>query len=917
MSDLIQKYVQSWLPKDTNLLPYYIGIDSVLESLLEKKNPFDIDEISPKIIADPLLGYIHLEPLEVCIVDTKLFQRLRKVKQLGLAYLVFPSLGYSRFEHSLGVLGRLEQILNKLIENNLRRDKEDDLRTVINKYKRPLRLAALLHDMGHCLFSHCSERVIEKCKGSESYPSATVIQEILTKHFKKEKRIPMAEIFSLSIIGSKKFLDFLESLSFSTKKDIEKTLKQTARFIVGLPIEEDADTVFLAQLISGGLDADKIDYMLREQQYSGIKLEIDVDRILSKLRIFSLKSYELPNQLSHLKNLYEPEATIKVLGFEKGGQFAFEEFCIARLALHVKVYLHQKVRAAEAQLSKYLEILLDSPILKEVHNWLKLPEAIIEYPEIVNQRFASDGTLFNLFALHNKILVSFKKIDERDISHRSYAFGPINSYSEGLKKTNENYQGEFDQYFELFKDIDLKTKIIEDAIQICDEHNIEIDHDKLEDLIVEVPKLLNIQQGHESLYFERANYLPVRWTIPIDKILVYFQENRALAYVFSPKEISHIIAAISEKVIFDISEKVYSQANHLSRKTHSSYQNIKAKLNSKGFYNKYPQLKPISEYLKMAAASEKISKIHENLKGFRSVSDEYITINRITTFVNQFPEELQDACLCFLDHLEIYNEGLLVSELDKILSKIISEDNSVAICPLGSATDSGNRLNYHLREVFEKFNIDKADLNDNVILENDKVIFFDDNINSGLQLINIFAEILDKKASLPSDLQLDEKHHRKLVSVDAKEKFMNMPISIAYIVGMENSAEKVKDTLSKYLGFDPKNICIRIHKTFKEKDKILTGENSAFNHEKKKEFRDALSEIGEKLLQNEKKAETKIQSCKIGYSNAQAMVLFPYNVPTMTVTALWCKGVVDGIPWIPLAERRRRSNKEGKFIGED
>jgi len=73
--------------------------------------------------------------------------------------------------------------------------------------------------------------------------------------------------------------------------------------VIGLPIEKDPDSVFLAQLLSSGLDADKIDYMIREQHYSGIKLEIDLDRILSKLRVFSLKSYELPTQLFFLKKL--------------------------------------------------------------------------------------------------------------------------------------------------------------------------------------------------------------------------------------------------------------------------------------------------------------------------------------------------------------------------------------------------------------------------------------------------------------------------------------------------------------------------------------------------------------------------------------------------------------------------------------
>jgi HD superfamily phosphohydrolase len=916
MSDIFQKYIQAWLPKDTELLPFYIGIDMVLEDLLPKSEIKDLDDIQPKIIADPLLGYIHLEPLEMAIIDTKLFQRLRKIRQLGLAYLVFPSLNYSRFEHSLGVLGRLNQILNKLIENNHRKDKEDNIKTVIDRYIISIRLAALLHDIGHSLFSHCSERVIEKCNGKEGYPDAKYIQETFGKHFKIYKKIPFAEIFTLSIIGSRRFFEFIEGLSFSNKKEIEKTLRTCSNFIIGLPIENDSDSVFLAQLMSSGLDADKIDYMMREQHYSGIKLEIDLDRILSKLRVFNLKSYELPNQLFYLKSLYNTDSDIKVLGFEKGGQFAFEEFCVARLALHVKIYLHQKVRAAEAQLSGYLESLSHSPVLQQVHNWLRVPESIIEYPEIADQKFSSDGSLFNTFELSTKLKNYFRKIDQRDIVHRAFAFGPINSYSEGCPKDDDNFTEKFDAYFDVYRSNNLKKEVISTAITLCDENEIKLNEKLLDDIIIEIPRLLNIQQGQESLFFERASYLPVRWTIPIDKIIIYFQENRALAYIFCPKEICSIICVASEKVIFDISGKVYSQESHLSKATYLGFQDLKKTLKERGFYNKYPQLNPISEYLKKAVASEKINNIHEKLKGFKSFKDEYITINRITTFVNQFPEDLQDACLCFLDYLNIYSENLLGNEIDKILQKAYNIGGSIGICPLGSATDSGNRLNYNLRPIFEKYKIESLELNDTVVLESEKLIFYDDNINSGLQLINIFAELLSERDKLPLNLQLNENHHRKLISDDARRKFKNMPICIVYIVGFEGIEGIIKSLLSEHLGFIPDNINIKCHEVFSQSSKILSGKDSKFNHAKKKEFRDTLMEIGESLLKNEGKPNDKIQSCKLGYSNAEAMVLFPYNIPTMTITPLWCKGEVNGIPWIPLAERRRRT-KDGKYLGED
>lgn len=123
--------------------------------------------------------------------------------------------------------------------------------------------------------------------------------------------------------------------------------------------------------------------------------------------------------------------------------------------------------------------------------------------------------------------------------------------------------------------------------------------------------------------------------------------------------------------------------------------------------------------------------------------------------------------------------------------------------------------------------------------------------------------------------------------------------------------------MHEYLGINPDNINLVTTKTLFATEKIFSGSESKFNHENKTELRNFLKTKGESLLRSEDKKPEKVESCKLGYANAEAMVMFPYNIPTMTITALWCKGEVDGEVWIPLAERRRRSNKSGKYIGED
>lgn len=919
----ISKLTQDWMPQEEEIIPYYQGIAQFVKDNLEHNRHGDGERLASKIIADPLLGYVYLKPLEVGIIDTGLFQRLRKIKQLGLAHLVFPSLSYSRFEHSLGVVGRLNQILHKLAENYNRDNDEVDLNAIIRKYEDAIRLAAMLHDIGHCIFSHCSERVINDLDGTESYPSSQRIREIFSKHFGKEKLIPFAELFSVSIIGSKHFADFVTKLGIHKPKDSIKILENACRFILGLPVKDEPKTVFLSQLISSGLDVDKIDYMMREQHYTGIKLEIDLDRILSKLNVFDLKSFEIPHNLEYLKKHFDADKEFKILGFSKGGQFVFEEFCIARLALHVKIYLHQKVRTAESQLSFYLLELsknrtaIGEAELQKAHNWLRIPESIVETPNLLNSLFEQEG-LFNTPFLKPEQANALKNIDSRKLYCRAFAFGQINSFSEAPGLVDENISDKIENFFEVYDEQALVNSIIEESRNINKLLELKVKESELEKLIIDVPKLRfkSIQQGQESLYFERPPLSPLKWTIPLDKIVIYFEENRALGYIFSIPEIAPILSLASEKVIFEKSNKVFSQEGNISKDTFEHFVALKRKLTEKGYYERLPELRDISDYLKKADAAEKIKLIHDKLSGFSSFNSERITINRITTFVNQFPVELQEACLVFLQSIDIYEEKLLEEEVSKVLEKL-PDGSNIGMAHLGNVSDSGGRLSYNLRGLFEKYKLEAKEINDSLINKSDIIIMYDDNINSGLQLLNIMAELLDDLGSLPKGTNLQEKHLSPLVTKEAKDKLKNIQLHFCFIVGFEGTEKKIIKLLTEHLDFKQENIHIHINRTLKESEKIFNGGDSKFNHKDKLALKDFITNIGEQLLANEKKTVEKVESCKLGYARAEAMVLFPYNIPTMTITALWCKGEINnGIPWVPLAERRRRT-KDGKFIGED
>lgn len=177
-------------------------------------------------VKDPIHGAIELDELESRIIDTPDFQRLRKIRQLATAYLVYPGANHTRFEHSLGTLHLASQIARKL---GLEKDAE-----------QKVRLHALLHDLGHVAFSHEAERITSGYIGSH------------------EK------------IGKEKIMKGEVGDIISENFD----RKEIANF------ESSAH----AKIISSDIGADRMDYLKRDAHYTGVAYGvIDEERIIGKM----------------------------------------------------------------------------------------------------------------------------------------------------------------------------------------------------------------------------------------------------------------------------------------------------------------------------------------------------------------------------------------------------------------------------------------------------------------------------------------------------------------------------------------------------------------------------------------------------------------------------------------------------------
>jgi len=238
---------------------------------------------SARMIRDPIHGDVSLTELEIMLLDSPWMQRLRNIKQNGFCFLVYPAMNSSRFEHSIGVA----HLAGVMVEN-LGLDPIEGTE---------VRVAGLLHDVGHCAFSHTSDKLLSKMGLSHEKNSARIIRET-------------------------EIADALKAYGIKPKK------------IVNL-IHGRGE---LGKIISSEIDVDKMDYLIRDAYYAGVAYGvIDVERVIHSLKMARRR-----------------------LVVDESGLEAVESLLISRNMMYQTVYRHHTKRVVECMVEHALDTMYDS-----------------------------------------------------------------------------------------------------------------------------------------------------------------------------------------------------------------------------------------------------------------------------------------------------------------------------------------------------------------------------------------------------------------------------------------------------------------------------------------------------------------------------------------------------------------------------
>ena len=861
-----------------------------------------------KEIFDAVWGPVEFNAGEIALLDSPLIQRLRKIKQLGLASYVYCGADYSRFSHTIGVFylsDKMAEIIHKKIQGEEKYN-----------FTQIVRLAAIFHDAGHMFFSHVSERYFTDNRKFKRYEEVKKIIKEMSK--KVNTSVSFHEILGVILVQSpavkaliKKIAPRLDNVNIITDDDLEQIVEYISCLILGQATDE--QILPYHQIINGPVDADKCDYLSRDSHATNVPVAVDIFRLIHKLNVEKIKIPEDVYDAKIWEGDIEQEAyypTIKSSAVE-----ALSQLVMARAIMYNSVYYHQKVRTAEMMLEKVLEELgsLEVSGISDFTKILLLTDDAFGYYcyqifsniENVNKSDLKSCTK-NLDKINLRVLLKRAcTIDRSDIiasEEKSYDFEKYilklqeqNTFQEIEEKAQEEY------------------KIICDYLGILPEPEITF-------LILGFPsKVLGnsipdavISYGNGEVkraaeIFQTGTWMESRDSKNSNQYLLTNCEHRELAYL------------ALQKVLFRKYDVVLkSSAARCSKVSYREIRKVQRRLLSKGYYN--DSLILVSHIL-LENADKRICTTAEKFQTFEGSQGRTITTKVVKKFIEQFmylnlSEEqirsLIDGILRLLENAVYIDRKFFAESLKELFNKMSSEEDEIFLCPLGGEKDSAYHMLYYLNDLPDNTRIKTTKSLQEAIHKSkpgQRIVFFDDGAYSGKQVCSIIEEYM----GIPLEARATSEQHVKPLDENERHEIGKRKVSIAYICFNTDSESIIREHAQK-AGMMIENISY-----MKDMQQKAFDETSKWfeNAEQRQLVKQCFSKIGYEILLSVKKengiyksgwSEERIANGALGYNDAQQVGVLKSSVPTYTLTAFWfAGGKFYDREWIPLFIRTNKN----------
>lgn len=811
--------------------------------------------LGSKAIKDSVWGMITLRGEEVLVVDSPVVQRLRRIKQLGTTFFTFPTADYSRFEHSLGVLHQGERMIAAIKERSKNQGEVERARPAI-------RLACLLHDIGHLPLSHLAERHFE------DFPDQLFkdCRDSIEEHFQGSwKNDSLSELLSFLIVESETYRGFLVGHCRYDSEDVDSA----ALAIIGYP---PPGRPFIKQMISNVIDADKLDYMFRDSHYTSVPLPVDLDRLLYKLKL-----------LEAGRKTEDGRSVGGCLALDLGGSHLIEDLIVARRILSRQVYRHHKTLAAE-------QLVLAS--LGETR------------PTVADLLTREDEYFFGMTRRKSVPEETstpdqiFRELRTRRLPRRAFAYGhallprelneeqkPV--VSDALKKADLTFNEKLQLQDERKR---LGTEALEIYRQLCTLLGRSVDSVRA----FYFDKNTQLNSPEIELFVERPDdsLLTYDGFAPKAAAFAHSPEDSAYAFFSGKREATGLAFVACETVLYDRFRLQYTRGSADYAKidfSHVEATKREVEAADPKFYSQRWPLRPRSAWARAAAGHDQLQKLSEKLRNRRGAP----RAGQIQAFLDQFPEALVPIAMRMLQGVQLIDDIDSAARTKEHFSK--SPDSERIFVPLTPMGQSSSLMSYDLR----KNKLRVSEQSDALRSGAKSVVFFEDSLLSGKQARSIFQSWF----GLPIESQDDAV---PTLTEEQRNWLRNADVSLLFFVSRPEGEKSLGDLLKT----------LHIGRKTSDGLPVINSMGTAvclsdlMKPQEVAPLEEFLEEVGVELLRQtkgksnpEKWTEDRIRKCALGYSGSRSLTIFRQNTPTSTLTPLWLGGTFRGSKWEPLFSR--------------
>ncbi|WP_382161554.1 hypothetical protein [Hydrogenophaga sp. ANAO-22] len=901
----------------------------------------DFQVLRGKDVNDALWGTVSFTRMEVALLDSPLFQRLRYIRQRGAAHWVYPGAVHTRFEHLLGAMDLVQSMaaaFNQAAKSSfaeltpLPYSVEETPIPIQESTVQVLRLAMMLREAAQVAFSQVSEGALSELPAFATLPKE-FSEAIRHKTGIAGEDVSLAQMVGYFLAGSPAVRTLLELLldreasalaKFKERAadNVDEWVRRVSFAIIGRRIDDRLPLVH--ELVTGPFDAERLDALIRDARFAGLPTLLDEQRLLQKLAVKRMPLEEMPDAI--LTAIFDGGAKDQtwLFGVKASAAAVLDELQLARMLATSKVYQHPKVLAVEQMLRSAIGSLVAAAGATAVLRLLfsLSDDAFVGMSanglaqELGVEAEADEGRRMQQVVAAADLLAALR---ERRLWVRAFQFPEWSSALDMGRDTTLELELMRSELRHVERGPVLMAQVRDEAHRILDllgAHGL--GRFSLDSLVsarslestsseTEVGRAYIIRSSQKSYQFSELLSARGSW-------LDHYNAGQPRDHIFCPPEIADAVFVAFERVVRTLyGVKLPESSIEASKRKSKNVDDLKRKLWSHGYWNGTPyDIRPVPSRLNRADVGVQLKSFYDlRTKYLMPAGEENVRRARAVAvdtyeWLRQFDDDNHVTCaMRLLASIEMIDRDDLYQALVRFLQEH-AEFKNAWVAPFGSAKDSGSVQAYFAEDVHSRGLISNlGSLEDYAANGGGRpIIFVDDIVGSGGQACDILARWFDR-----DDLGRDLGEKREKLPDEQAAALLSVPVAFLFVAGWRVGLDAIRE------------ICPKLHLNAKvfalfEDDELRFASDALQNEHAitpaaATAFLERCSDIGRQLVMSEPRDEPleaeKVEQRTLGYGNRGMLLVTPFNTPTQTLTALWMDGQVDGQPWKPLFPRRKKT----------